>query len=261
MESIGSAPPLHRAQAAGAARSTPELLYRLSSRLAPGLAALALALALPGLHAALFGPMPDAEQGDASRILYLHVPAAWMSLLLYLALGTAALGAFTLQRRTLFMLIHAIAPTGTMFTFVALWSGAVWGKPTWGAWWVWDARLSSELLLLFMYLAIVAAHAAIDDLRRADRVCGILALVGTVNVPVIFFSVQWWNTLHEGRSFALAMQGEMPPSVRAGIVLMFAACLAYAAATCLLRLRNVILERERNRQWTLRVEKTADAMD
>jgi heme exporter protein C len=145
----------------------------------------------------------DATQGESYRIIFIHVPAAWMSMVLYLAMAGWAVIGWAFNARLAFMVARAIAPTGAMFTFLALWTGALWGKPTWGAWWVWDARLTSELILLFLYLGYMALVDAIDDTRRADQAGALLALIGVINVPVIYFSVRWWNTLHQGASISM----------------------------------------------------------
>src|SRR5690606_22758073 len=137
------------------------------------------------------------------------------------------------------MMARALAPTGALFTFLALWSGALWGKPTWGTWWVWDARLTSELILLFLYIGFMSLHAAIDDVRRADRAAGLLALVGVVNVPIIYFSVQWWNTLHQGASVSLTRAPSMATVMLAGMLVMSLAAWMYSIAASLLRLRII----------------------
>jgi heme exporter protein C len=168
---------------------------------------------------------------------------------LYLVMaGWAGLG-LALNTRLSGMMASAIAPTGAMFTFVALWTGALWGKPTWGTWWVWDARLTSELILLFLYLGFIALKASIDDPARADRAGAILALVGAVNVPIIYFSVQWWNTLHQGASVSLTRAPSMAMTMLTGMLLMALAAWMYAIAVSLARLRGIIQERERHAQW------------
>ncbi|MCX7152753.1 MAG: heme ABC transporter permease CcmC [Proteobacteria bacterium] len=194
-------------------------------------------------------PKTDAQQGDAYRIIYIHVAAAWMSMFLYLVMaGWAAVG-LVLNTRLSSMMATALAPTGAMFTFVALWTGALWGKPTWGAWWVWDARLTSELILLFLYFGFMALQAAIDDPRRADRAGAILALVGVINVPIIYYSVQWWNTLHQGSSISMKSAPSMAMIMFVGMILMALSFWMYAIAMALVRVRAIILERERNTDW------------
>ena len=134
-------------------------------------------------------------------------------------------------------------------TFLALWTGALWGKPTWGTWWVWDARLTSELILLFLYIGFMSLHAAIDDERRADRAAAVLALVGVVNVPIIYFSVKWWNTLHQGASVSLTKAPSMAATMLTGMLVMALAFWAYSIAAALARTRVIILERERHARW------------
>ena len=153
----------------------------------------------------------------------------------------AALG-LAFNTRLSGMMAQALAPTGALFTFIALWTGSLWGKPTWGTYWVWDARLTSELVLLFLYLGFMALQAAIDDPRRADRAGAVLALVGVVNIPIIYFSVQWWNTLHQGASVSLK-GSSMAPVMLAGMLVMTLACWAYAIAASLVRVRCIIRER------------------
>ncbi|MBI2293956.1 MAG: cytochrome c biogenesis protein CcsA, partial [Betaproteobacteria bacterium] len=147
------------------------------------------------------------------------------------------------------MMASAVAPTGALMTFIALWTGALWGKPMWGAWWVWDARLTSELILLFLYLGFMSLQAAIDDARRADKAGAVIALVGVVNVPIIYFSVQWWNTLHQGASVSLTRSPSMAATMLIGMLLMALGFWMYGIAATLLRVRCIILERERNSEW------------
>jgi len=147
------------------------------------------------------------------------------------------------------MMAHALAPTGALMTFVALWTGAFWGRPTWGAWWVWDARLTSELILLFLYIGYMALRASIEDPRRGDRASAILALVGVVNVPIIYFSVQWWNTLHQGASVSLTKSPTMATSMLTGMLVMALAFWMYSIAVSLIRVRRIIRDREGNATW------------
>jgi heme exporter protein C len=204
-------------------------------------------LAVAGLYIGFFVAPTDATQGESYRIIFIHVPAAWMSMFIYLVMaGWAALG-LVLNTRLSGMMASALAPTGAMFTFVALWTGALWGKPTWGTYWVWDARLTSELILLFLYLGFIALKEAIEDPQRADRAGAILALVGVVNIPIIYFSVQWWNTLHQGASVSLTRAPSMAATMLAGMLVMAFAAWMYAIAVSLARVRAIILERERGR--------------
>jgi heme exporter protein C len=210
----------------------------------PGFAITALLLVMPGIQIALFIAPADAVQGDVYRIMFVHVPAAWMSMLLYVVMAAYAALGLILNARLSAMMARAIAPTGALFTTLALVTGALWGRPTWGAWWVWDARLTSELILLFLYLGFMSLHGAIDDTRRADRACAVLALAGVVNVPVIYFSVQWWYTLHQGASLSFGSGVSMDSSMLAGLLVMTLAFWCYAIAMVLVRVRRIIDERE-----------------
>jgi heme exporter protein C len=205
--------------------------------------------ALAGLYLGFFVAPTDFQQGEAYRIIFLHVPAAWMSMFLYVVMALWGALGFILNTRLSGMMASAIAPTGALFTFLALWSGALWGKPTWGTWWVWDARLTSELILLFLYVGFIALKASIDDPRRADRAGAVLALVGVVNVPIIYFSVQWWNTLHQGASVSLTRSPSMATTMLWGMLLMALAAWMYSIAVCLARVRLIIREREQEMSW------------
>lgn len=229
--------------------AAPQAFYPLAGRMIPYFATLAAAFALAGLYLGFFVAPTDFQQGEAYRIIFLHVPAAWMSMFLYVVMALWGALGFVLNTRLSGMMASAIAPTGAMFTFVALWTGALWGKPTWGTWWVWDARLTSELILLFLYVGFIALKASIDDPRRADRAGAVLALVGVVNVPIIYFSVQWWNTLHQGASVSLTKSPSMATTMLWGMLLMALAAWMYSIAVCLARVRLIIREREREMSW------------
>ena len=229
--------------------ASPQTFYPLAGRLARGCAIAASVLGVIGLYIGFVLAPTDAQQGEAYRIIFVHVPAAWMSMFIYLVMaGWAAVG-LIFNARLAAMMARALAPTGALMTFLALWTGALWGRPTWGAWWVWDARLTSELLLLFLYVGFLALHAAIEDPRRADRAAALLALVGVVNVPVIYFSVKWWNTLHQGASVSLTRAPTMAAVMLAGMLVMALAFWCYAIAASLARLRLLVLERERHADW------------
>ena len=229
--------------------AAPSRFYKLSGALIPWLWALAVALAGAGLWIGFFVAPTDAVQRDAYRIIFLHVPAAWMSMLLYLVMAFWAAIGWAFRARLASMMARAIAPTGAMFTVLALWSGALWGKPTWGTWWVWDARLTSELILLFLYLGYMALVSALDDVRRSDQAGALLALVGAINVPIIYFSVRWWNTLHQGATISLTAAPKMASTMLTAMLLMTLACWAYAFAVVFTRVRAIIIEREQQRAW------------
>jgi heme exporter protein C len=236
--------------------ASPQAFFPVAGKLIPWFAALASVLVLAGLYVGFFVAPTDATQGEAYRIIFIHVPAAWMSMFIYLVMaGWAALG-LILNTRLSGMMASALAPTGAMFTFLALWTGALWGKPTWGTYWVWDARLTSELVLLFLYLGFIALKGAIADPARSDRAGAILAIVGVVNVPIIYFSVQWWNTLHQGASVSLTRSPSMAKTMLIGMLLMALAAWMYSIAVSLARLRKLILERERDAEW-VRMQRSA----
>ena len=237
--------------------AAPQRFYRLAGQLLPWCFMLASLLAVWGLYIGLWLAPTDAQQGEAYRIIFVHVPTAWMSMVVYLAMaGWAGVG-LVFNSRLASMMACALAPTGALMTFLALWTGALWGKPTWGAWWVWDARLTSELVLLFLYIGFMSLHAAIDDPRRADRAAGLLALVGVVNVPIIYFSVKWWNTLHQGASVSLTKSPSMASTMLMGMLVMALACWAYCIAAALLRVRSIILEREAHTAWVQDLARSA----
>lgn len=232
--------------------AAPQNFYALAGRMLPWFGGAAVLLALAGLWLGLLVAPTDAQQGDAYRIIFVHVPAAWMSMVIYVVMAFWAGIGLAFNTRLSSMMACALAPTGALMTFLALWTGALWGKPTWGAWWVWDARLTSELILLFLYIGYMSLHAAIDDTRRADRAAAVLALVGVVNVPIIYFSVKWWNTLHQGASVSLSRAPSMASTMLAGMLLMALALWMYSIAVSLARLRVIILEREGDGAWARR---------
>ena len=236
---------------------SPQSFYPLAGRMIPWFTALAVALTLAGAWVGFLLAPTDAQQGDSYRIIFVHVPAAWMSMFLYLVMAFWAGLGLVLNTRLSAMMAHAIAPTGAMFTFIALWSGALWGRPTWGAYWVWDARLTSELVLFFLYLGYMALNAAIDDPRRADRAAAVLALVGVVNVPIIYFSVQWWNTLHQGASVSVTRAPSMAMIMLTGMLLMALAFWMYSIAVVLSRVRSIMLEREGHADWVRELKEVA----
>lgn len=228
--------------------SAPSTFYGLAGKLVPWFAWPAVLLFCIGLYIGFFVAPTDAVQGEAYRIIFIHVPASILSMFIYMIMaGYAALG-LIFNTRLSAMMATALAPTGALFAFISLWTGALWGKPMWGAWWVWDARLTSELILLFLYLGFIALQASIEDTRRADRAGALLAIVGSVNVPIIYFSVQWWNTLHQGSTIKFTGTS-MHIAMQQAMFTMLVACWLYVIAISLVRVRSIILERERNNQW------------
>jgi len=229
--------------------SSPASFYPLAGKMIPWSGAAAAVLAVAGLVIGLVVAPTDATQSDAYRIIFIHVPAAWMSMFLYVVMAAWSAAALGFNTRLSAMMAQAIAPTGALMTFIALWTGAFWGRPTWGAYWAWDARMTSELLLLFLYLGIIALRNAIDEPRRADKACAVLALTGVVNVPIIYFSVYWWNTLHQGSSVSVTRAPSMAAIMLAGMLVMALAAWFYAIAVILARVRIIIVERERGASW------------
>jgi heme exporter protein C len=231
--------------------------YPLAGRMAPWFFAAAALLTLVGLYIGFLVAPTDFQQGEAYRIIFIHVPAAWMSMFIYVVMACWAAIGLAFNTRLSSMMANALAPTGALMTFIALWTGSLWGKPTWGTWWVWDARLTSELILLFLYIGFMALHAAIDEPRRADRAAAVLALVGVVNIPIIYFSVQWWNTLHQGASVSLTKSPSMAATMLWGMLIMALAFWMYSIGAALVRVRAIILERERTADWVRELPEAA----
>jgi heme exporter protein C len=229
--------------------SSPPKFYALTGVLVPVCWALAIGLSAVGLWMGFFVAPTDATQGEVYRVIFIHVPAAWMAMWLYLVMALWAAIGWAFNARLASMLARAIAPTGAIFAFLALWTGAFWGKPTWGTWWVWDARLTSTLILLFLYLGFIALVEAIDDPRRGDQAGALLAVVGSVNVPIIYFSVKWWNTLHQGASVSVTAAPKMATTMLTAMLVMTLAFWAYAFAVTFTRARAIVLERERGAGW------------
>jgi len=228
--------------------ASPSTFYRLAGRMAPLCFALALVLGAACLYEGLVVAPTDAQQGEVYRVIFIHVPAAWMSMFIYVVMAFWCAVGFAMNTRLSFMMAQALAPTGAMFTFVALWTGALWGKPTWGTWWVWDARLTSELILLFLYIGFLSLHAAIEDTRRADRAAALIALVGVINVPIIYYSVKWWNTLNQGASVNVT-RSSMAATMLVAMLIMSIAAWMYAIGVSFLRVRTIIAEREQGADW------------
>jgi heme exporter protein C len=229
--------------------AAPQRFYALSGTLIPYCVAVAVIATIIGLSIGLLIAPSDHQQGESYRIIFIHVPAAWMSMIIYLAVAFWAAIGLIFNARLASMFALALAPTGALMTFIALWTGSLWGKPTWGTYWVWDARLTSELILLFLYLGFLSLHASIEDTRKADRSAAVLAIVGVVNIPIIYFSVKWWNTLHQGASVSLTKAPTMATQMLTGMLIMTVAFWAYSFALSFYRCRTLILERERHTAW------------
>ena len=235
----------------------PQAFYGLAGRLWPWFAALAAVLGVWGLWLGFMVAPADAQQGEGYLIIFVHVPVSWMSMVIYLAMAFWSVLGLTFNTRLSGMMTRALAPTGAMFAFLSLWTGALWGKPMWGTWWVWDARLTSELILFFLYLGYIALTSAIDDQRRGDRAGALIAIVGAINVPIIYFSVKWWNTLHQGASVSLTKSPSMAQVMLWGMLLMALCFWLYTIALVLYRVRTTILQRESHTAWVQAITQEA----
>jgi len=229
--------------------AAPPEFFRLAGRAVPCFGVLALLLGGAGLYLGFFVAPVDAQQGQVYRIMFVHVPAAWMAMFIYVVMAFWAAMGLVFNTRMSAILASGLAPTGALMAFLSLWTGALWGRPAWGTYWDWDARMTSTLILLFLYMGFMALHSAIDDVRRADRAAGVLALVGVVNVPIIYFSVQWWNTLHQGSSITLGKAPSIATPMLAAMLVMTFAFWMYCIAAALTRARAIVLERERDSDW------------
>ncbi|MBA3563346.1 MAG: heme ABC transporter permease [Gammaproteobacteria bacterium] len=229
--------------------ASPPHFYRLAGRLSPWFGWVAAVLIVGSGWAGLFWAPPDYQQGDAFRIIYVHVPSAWMSLFVYVVMATAAAIGLIWRIKLAHAVAASCAPLGASFTFLALATGSIWGKPMWGTWWEWDARLTSELILLFLYAGYMALRGSIDDTARADRASAVLALVGVVNVPIIHYSVIWWSSLHQGPTVTKLDAPSIAVSMLVPLLTMSFGFMCYFAAVLLARVRGEVLERERNARW------------
>src|SRR5438128_2911135 len=224
--------------------AAPANFYPLAGKLIPLFAVPTVFLFIAGMYLGFFVAPSEAVQGESYRILFIHVPAAWMGMFLYVLMAVYAGLGWAVNARLASMMATAISTTGAIFTFIALMTGSLWGRPAWGVYWVWDARMTSTLILMFLYIGFISLQSSIDDPRRADRAGAVLALVGLVNVPIIYFSVQWWNSLHQGATIS-AKSFKMAPSMLAAMLILLGACWMYSIAVVLVRVRCIILERER----------------
>ena len=215
----------------------------------PWFGAAAGLLSLAALAIGLSVAPSDGQRGDAYRIVFMHVPAAWMSLLLYLVMAGCAALALMRNARLPVLVMVALAPTGALFTFVALWTGSLWGSATRGIPWMWDTRLTCELVLFVLYLAVLGLRAMTADPWRADRACAVLVLVGMLNIPIIYMSLSWWNTWHQGTAASLIGSPAMASTMSTGMVVTASAFCTYAIAMVLARVRCLMLEREAAPGW------------
>jgi heme exporter protein C len=229
--------------------ASPPFVYRTAARLTPWLMTIAtIAIAYGLIDGLAFAP-PDYQQGDAFRIIYVHVPAAWMSLFCYSAMAVAGGIGLIWRIKMAYAASAATAPIGASMTLLALVTGSLWGRPMWGTYWAWDPRLTSELILLFLYVGVMSLRSAFDDPGRGDRAASLLAIVGVVNVPIIHYSVVWWNSLHQGATVAKIGKPSIAPSMLWPLLAMFVGFMCFYGAVLCMRLRGEVLNRERQSAW------------
>ncbi len=229
--------------------ASPRWCYDITGKLLPAFAVLALVLLVGGtVWALLFAPA-DYQQGNSFRIIYIHVPAAILAQSCYMLMALAGAIGLIWKMKVADMVSKACAPLGASLALLALATGAIWGKPTWGSWWVWDARLTSMLILLFLYCGVMALHSAIENDTTASQSAAVLSLVGLVNIPIIKYSVEWWNTLHQPATFKLTEKPAMPVELWLPLLVMVVGFYCFFAVSLMLRLRHEILRRERRSSW------------
>ena len=228
---------------------SPPYFYRIAGKLVPWFAWLAALGGVAGLVGGLGLAPPDYQQGEGYRIIFVHVPAAVLSTMAYSVMATASAVGLIWRMNVAHAVAASCASIGAWFTVVALATGSLWGRPMWGTYWAWDPRLTSELVLLFLYLGYMGLRGAIDDRARADRACAVLALVGVINLPIIHYSVDWWNSLHQGHTVLKFGKASMPASMLVPLLLLMLAFTLYFAAIMLVRARGEILRRERSARW------------
>ena len=229
--------------------ASPRYFYDISGKWIPWLSGLTVITLLAGLYYGLVKAPPDYQQGESYRIMFIHVPAAWMSMFIYVLMALWSGINLIWNIKLADVMTVSSATLGASFTFLALMTGSLWGKPMWGAWWVWDARLTSELILLFLYLGYIALVAAIEDSRTAARAGGVLILVGVVNIPIIHYSVEWWNTLHQGPTVTKLDKPSIHLSMLIPLLIMAVSFKLYYLTVVLMRARAEVLDRERRSAW------------
>ncbi len=233
--------------------ASPKNFYQISQKIIPWFLVPFIVLALVGLYWGLIVAPVDYQQGESYRIMFIHVPAAWMSMFVYLVLAISGGIGLIWQIKLAYVVAKVSAPIGAAFTFLALVTGAVWGKPMWGTWWVWDARLTSELILLFLYLAYMSLNNAFDNPKTASKASSVLAIVGLVNLPIIHYSVNWWNTLHQGASVSVNKVAIQDSDMLIALLLMGMAFKFLYGALMLMRARDEVLVTEQNSSWVKKV--------
>lgn len=228
---------------------SPRWFYQISGKCLPYLAALSVALLLVGAVWGLLYAPPDFRQGNSFRIIYVHVPASLLAMAGYVLMAVAGAISLIWRMKLAEVAMKCAAPIGAALTFLALVTGAIWAKPTWGTWWVWDARITSVLVLFFLYMGVIALHEAFENQQAAARACAVLSLVGVVNVPIIYWSVEWWYSLHQPATLKLTGKSNMDPSMLHPLLIMIAGFYLFYAWALLLHMRSEILQRERSTRW------------
>jgi heme exporter protein C len=229
--------------------ASPRWCYEITGKLLPGFAIAAVATLLVGTVWALAFAPADYQQGNSFRIIYIHVPASILAQSCYMLMAVAGAVGLIWKMKVADMVAKSCAPIGATIAILSLATGAIWGKPTWGSWWVWDARLTSMLILLFLYLGIIALNSAIENAQTAAQSTAVLALVGLVNIPIIKYSVDWWNTLHQPATFTLTERPAMPSEMWVPLLVMVIGFYCFFSVAMMLRLRNEIIQRERRSSW------------
>ncbi|MGY8870829.1 MAG: heme ABC transporter permease [Pseudomonadales bacterium] len=229
--------------------ASPRWCYDITGKLLPGFLIAAILLLIAGVVWALAFAPPDYQQGNSFRIMYLHVPSAILAQSCYMLMAVAGAVGLIWKIKVADMVAYACAPIGASIAVMALATGAIWGKPTWGSWWVWDARLTSMLILLFLYMGVMALYAAMENESMAAKAASVLSLVGLVNIPIIKYSVEWWNTLHQPATFTLTEKPSMPVEMWLPLLVMVVGFYCFFSVSLMLRLRNEIIRRERRSGW------------
>lgn len=229
--------------------ASPREFYKISRYATPIFGALFLSLTLAGSYLGLFVAPADYQQGDSYRIIFVHVPAAWLSMFVYMVMATASAIGLIWRMKMAFIVAICSAPIGAAFTALALITGSIWGKPIWGTWWQWEARLTSELILLFIYFGVMALYYAFEERKTAERAMALLSVVGIVIVPIIHYSVEWWSSLHQGATVFREGGPAMPASMLTPLLLMALGLTFFYGYVLFKRVRNMVIEHNQNSQW------------
>jgi len=232
---------------------SPPTFYRFAGAVRPWAMGLALLAGAIGLYGGLVLAPADYQQGDAYRIIFIHVPSAWMSMFVYAVMGVSGFMALVWRMKLAEVVAMESAPIGAAFTLITLVTGSLWGKPMWGTWWTWDARLTSELVLLFLYLGVIGLYHAFEDRRQGARAASFLAIIGVINVPIVHYSVVWWNTLHQGSTVNVFGHSKMAWDMLWPLLVMTLATKAYYAASLCRRARTDLLALEGGKDWVRRI--------